>query len=315
MRMGSNKISIVGAGLVGSSTAFAIMMSGLASEIVIVDINKAKAEGEVMDLVQGESFVEPLSIKAGDYKDTKDSNIVVITAGAAQSHGQTRLELIDKNYIIFKSIIPEIAKYSPNSILLIVSNPVDVLAYMTYKLSGFPSDRVIGSGTVLDTSRLKYIIGNELHVDIRDVHGYVMGEHGDSEIAAWSLASINGIPLKEYCKLIHKDFSKEHEEKILNCVRNAAYEVINRKGSTYYAIALSIKRIVEALFKNENSILTTSTFLNGEYGIKGVFMGVPCIIGSSGVKSILQIPLDKNESEALENSAEVLKKTIVHLNI
>ncbi|WP_368487689.1 L-lactate dehydrogenase [Clostridium sp. BJN0013] len=315
MRINSNKISIVGAGFVGSSTAFAIMMSGLASEIVIVDVNKAKAEGEAMDLAQGQSFVKPVSVRARDYKDTKDSNIVIITAGTAQKSGQTRLELIDKNYIIFKSIITEIVKYSSNSILLVVSNPVDILTYITYKLSGFPENRIIGSGTVLDTSRLRYMVSDELDVDIRDVHSYVMGEHGDSEIAAWSLTSINGIPLEEYYRLIHKDFSKEYQEKILNCVRKAAYEVINRKGSTYYAIALSVKRIVEALFRDENSILTTSTLLNGEYGIKGVFMGVPCIIGSSGVKSILQIPLDENESKALENSAQILKKIIEHLNI
>ncbi len=194
-------------------------------------------------------------------------------------------------------------------------NPVDILTYITYKLSGFPLNRIIGSGTVLDTSRLKYIISNELQVDIRDVHGYVMGEHGDSEIAAWSLASVSGILLKEYYRLNKKDFTKECEEKILNSVRNAAYDVINKKGATYYAIALSVKRIVKSLFRDENSILTVSTLLDGEYGIEGVFMGVSCIIGASGVEKVLQIPLDKDESEALKNSAEVLKKTIAHFNI
>ena len=310
MRSNGNKISIIGAGFVGSTTAFALMNSGLASEIVIVDINKEKAEGEAMDLSHGVSFVRPIDITPGEYADTKDSDIVIITAGIGQKPGETRLDCISKNLKIFKSIVPEVVKFSPNSILLVVSNPVDILTYITYKLSGFPSSRVIGSGTVLDTSRFKYLLSQHFEVDARNIHTYIMGEHGDSEIATWSLTSIAGMKVEEYCDICLKKCGGEIKVDIFKEVKEAAYKVIEKKGATYYAIALAIKRIVEAILRNENSILTVSSLLNGEFGIKDVYMGVPTILGREGVKKILQVRLNEEENTQLMESSKVLKAVI-----
>ncbi|SKA78564.1 L-lactate dehydrogenase [Clostridium sp. USBA 49] len=310
MRYKGTKISIIGSGFVGSTTAFALMMSGTASEIVIVDINKDKAEGEAMDLSHGVSFVKPVDIKAGDYKDTKDSDIVIITAGAAQKIGETRLDLVGRNLSIFKSIVPEVVKYSPNSILLVVSNPVDILTYITYKLSGFPKERVIGSGTVLDTSRLKYILSENSGIDARNIHTYIIGEHGDSEIATWSLTNIAGMSMDEFCKNICKKCGGERKEDIHKSVKNAAYEIIEKKGATYYAVALAIRRIVEAIIRDENSILTVSTLLKGEYGIDDIYLGIPSIVGLSGVKKVLEVPLNKEELNKLKYSAKTLKELL-----
>jgi L-lactate dehydrogenase len=302
------KISIIGSGFVGSTTAFALMTGGLASKIVIVDINKNKAEGEAMDLSHGASFVKPVEVTAGEYIDTMDSDIIIITAGAAQKTGETRLDLIGRNLSIFKSIIPEIVKYSPNSILLVVSNPVDILTYITYKLSGFPKERVIGSGTVLDTSRLKYVLGQNFHIDIRNIHTYIMGEHGDSEIATWSLTNIAGMSLDEFCANLSTECEKDEKKEIHESVKNAAYEVIKKKGATYYAVALAIKRIVEVILRDENSILTVSALLSGEYGIDDIYLGIPSIVGSSGIKKILEVPLNSEELKNLKDSADTLKE-------
>lgn len=306
----NTKISIIGAGFVGSSTAFALMNSGLATEIVIVDINKEKAEGEAMDLAHGVSFVKPLTIKSGDYKDTFDSDIVIITAGAAQKPGETRLDLISKNYKIMNSIVPEVVKYNPNAILLVVSNPVDILTYIVYKLSGLPKERVIGSGTVLDTSRFKYMLSEHFNVDARNIHTYIMGEHGDSEIATWSITNIAGMGVDDYCKAKCNKCEGAINLHIDDQVKNAAYEIIKRKGATYYAVALAIKRIVEAILRDENSILTVSSLLNGEYGIKDIYLGVPTIVGSSGVKDIIEVPLSYGELENLKSSASKLKESL-----
>jgi L-lactate dehydrogenase len=310
MKTRGNKISIIGAGFVGSTTAFALMTSGLASEIVIVDINKEKAEGEAMDLSHGAPFVRPIDITSGEYSDTKDSDIVIITAGIGPKPGDSRLTCISKNLKIFQSIVPEVVKFSPDSILVVVSNPVDILTYITYKLSGFPSNRVIGSGTVLDTSRFKYMLGQHFEVDPRNIHTYIMGEHGDSEIATWSITSIAGMNVDEYCSTCAKKCGGELKLNIYKDVKQAAYNVIAKKGATYYAVALAIKRIVEAILSNENSILTVSSLLKGEYGIKDVYMGVPTIIGRQGVKKILQVKLNEDESNQLMESSEVLKSVI-----
>ena len=315
MRTKGNKISIIGAGFVGSTTAFALMTGGLASEIVIVDINKDKAEGEAMDLSHGASFVRPIEITSGEYADTKDSDIVIITAGIGQKPGETRLDCITKNLKVFKSIVPEVVKYSPNSILLVVSNPVDILTYITYKLSGFPSHRVIGSGTVLDTSRFKYLLSQHFEIDARNIHTYIMGEHGDSEIATWSLTSIAGMNVDEYCDICLKNCGGELKDNIYEEVKEAAYKVIEKKGATYYAVALAIKRIVEAILRNENSILTVSSLLKGEFGIDEVYMGVPTILGRDGVKKILQVTLNAEESKQLIDSSKVLKSVIKDSNI
>lgn len=313
MKKNTIKVSIIGAGFVGSTTAYALMMEGLASEIVIVDINKEKAVGEVMDLAHGIPFVKPVDILAGDYKDTKDSDIVIITAGAGPRPGETRLDLIDKNYKIFKSMVPEIVKYSPNSILLVVSNPVDILTYVTYKLSGFQPERVIGSGTVLDSSRFRYLLSRHFNVDVRNVHSYILGEHGDSEIAAWSLTNIAGIDVDNYCKCICKNCDGNFKMGILDKVRNAAYEILDRKGYTSYAVALAVVRIVEAILRDENSILTVSTLLKGEYGIEDVYMGVPTVVGDTGAKRILEVNLNEEEKRNLKESSAVLKESLTEI--
>ncbi|WP_125152017.1 L-lactate dehydrogenase [Clostridium rectalis] len=309
------KISIIGAGFVGATTAYALMMEGLASEIVIVDINKDKAQGEAMDLAHGVSFVKPVDILSGEYKDTLDSDIVIISAGAGPKPGESRLDLIGKNTKIFKGIIPEVVKYSPNSILLVVSNPVDILTYITYKLSGFPKERVIGSGTVLDTSRFRYLLSEHFKIDVRNVHTYILGEHGDSEIAAWSLTNIAGISVDDYCRDVCKKCSGDFKRKIPEKVKNAAYEVLNRKGFTSYAVALAVRRIVEAIIRNEDSILTVSTLLKGQFGIEDVYMGVPTVIGETGVKSILEVKLNDEEYKNLQDSAKVLKENLNQIQL
>lgn len=305
------KISIIGAGFVGATTAYALMNSGVATEICIYDINMDKAMGEVMDLVHGTSFVKPVNIYAGSISETKNSDIVIITAGAAQKPGETRLDLIEKNYNIFKGFIPQIAEVSPNAILLVVSNPCDVLAYITYKLSGFPKERVIASGTVLDTSRLKYVIGKYFNVNNNNVHAYVLGEHGDSEVVSWSTATIAGDTLDNYCKKNNLEWDDSVKNVIAEDVVNAAYEIINKKGATYFAIGLATTRIVEAILRNENTVLTISALLEGQYGIDDVYLAVPTIVNSTGVVRIVAPEIkDKEELKKLQDSAKVLKENI-----
>lgn len=306
----SAKISIVGAGSVGATAAYALVIGGLASELVIVDVNKEKTLGEVLDLSHGAGFVKPVNIKAGEYKDTKDSDIVIITAGAAQKPGETRIDLVNKNIKILKSIVPEVVKYSPNSILLVVSNPVDILSYVAYKLSGFPKERVIGSGTVLDTSRLKYEISKRLKIDARDVHTYIIGEHGDTEFPAWSLTNIQGINIDEYAKEVDCIYNEAVRAEIHENVKNAAYEVINRKGATFYAIGLAIKRIVEAILGDEKCILPVSTLVEDYYDINNIYLGVPAIVGRNGVERVLKVSLNDDEIKKLQSSANVLETVL-----
>lgn len=305
------KVSIIGAGFVGATTAYALMNSGVATEICIYDINMDKAMGEVMDLVHGTSFVKPVNIYAGDISETKDSDIVIITAGAAQKPGETRLDLIEKNYNIFKGFIPQIAAASPNAILLVVSNPCDVLAYITYKLSGFPKERVIASGTVLDTSRLKYVIGKYFNVNNNNVHANVLGEHGDSEVVSWSTATIAGDSLEKYCEKNNLEWDDSVKEVIAKDVVNAAYEIISRKGATYFAIGLATTRIVEAILRDENTILTVSALMEGQYGIEDVYLAVPTVVNSTGVVRIVAPEIkDEKELKKLQESARVLKENI-----
>jgi L-lactate dehydrogenase len=308
--MKTNKISIIGAGFVGSTSAFAIMEAGLAGEIVLVDVNHEKAIAEAMDLSHGAAFVKTVIIKAGEIEDTADSDLIIITAGLSPKPGETRLDILNKNIPIFKDIVPKLAKASPNGIFLVVSNPVDILTYVTYKYSGLPSHRVFGSGTVLDTSRFKSILSQRFSVDARNIHAYIIGEHGDSELATWQTTKIAGMSIPEFCDQVFDRCELGFKDNILSQVRNAAYEIINRKGYTNYAVALSVKRITEAILGDEHSILTLSSLFSGEEGISDVYMSMPCIVGSDGIRQILPIPLAADELSDLQKSAAVLKKLI-----
>ncbi len=306
----TNKVSVIGAGFVGSATSFVLMTSGLVSNLVLVDVNREKAEGEIMDLAHGASFIKSIDLKAGDYKDTQDSDIVIITAGAGQKPGETRLDLVNKNVAIFKSIVPQVVKYSPEAIILVVANPVDILTYVTYKLAGLPSNRVIGSGTVLDTSRLRYVLSEKFDVDARNVHSYIIGEHGDSEFPVWSSAYIGSLSVSDYCK--REGFNEaELKQAAYEEVKNSAYAIIDRKGYTNYAIALAVKRIVEAILRDERSILTVSTYNS----IDDVYYAAPNMIGRNGQIMKVCPNLNELELEQLENSKKVLKDIIKDIKL
>jgi L-lactate dehydrogenase len=308
------KVVIVGAGQVGATFAFALMASGLAGSIVLIDQAAERAEGHVMDLNHGLSFVQPCQIYAGDYSDCADASVVVITAGASQKPGETRLDLSQRNADIFKSMIPQIVQYHPK-MLVIVSNPVDVLTYVTLKISQYPENKVIGSGTVLDTARFRYLISKNCQVDARNVHGYIIGEHGDSEVPVWSQVNIGGVPFRDYCSVCRKHCAGNEREEIFNQVRSAAYEIIKRKGATTFAIGLALLRIVGSILRDENSVLTVSTLLDGYYGIGDVCLSVPVILNRKGVSRTLDIVLDESEIEKLRASGKVLKAAIERLNI
>ncbi|MDO4168664.1 MAG: L-lactate dehydrogenase [Lachnospiraceae bacterium] len=304
------KVAMIGCGFVGSASAFSLMQSGLFSEMVLIDANKEKAEGEAMDISHGILFARPMKIYAGDYDDIADAAIIVITAGANQKPGETRLDLVHKNVAIFKSIIPEIVKRDFHGILLIVANPVDILTHVALKLSGYPENRVIGSGTVLDTGRLKYELGKHLGVDSRSVHSFIIGEHGDSEIAAWSSTNITGISLNDFCEMRgHFEHDKATYE-IAEKVKNSAYEIIKRKDATYYGIAMAVKRICEVIMRDEKAILPVSAMMHGEYGISDVVLSTPAIIGKNGVETKVAISLNEKEMAALRKSAKTLKDII-----
>jgi len=313
--MKTNKISIIGSGFVGSTTAFAIMDAGLVSDIVLVDINRDKSEAEAMDLTHGAAFVKTVNITAGILGDTTGSDLIIITAGIGPKPGESRLDILNKNIPIFKDIVPKLAQFSPDAIFLVVSNPVDILTYITYKFSGFPSHRVIGSGTVLDTSRFKSILSKQFSIDARNIHAYIIGEHGDSEIAAWSTIKIAGMSIDEYCKIDKLDYNEEFKTFITDEVKHAAYEIINRKGYTNYAVALAVRRITEAILGDEQSILTVSGLQNGESSLNDVYIAMPSIVGRNGIRKILPIPLSEDEFKKLNDSANLLKEIIKNSNL
>ena len=304
------KVAIIGCGFVGSSSAFALMQSGLFSEMVLIDADVNRAEGEALDISHGLPFAKPMKIYAGGYEDIADAAIVIVTAGAGQKPGETRLDLVKKNVEIFKSIIPEIAKQDFKGILLIVANPVDILTYVAAKLSKLPQGRVFGSGTVLDSARLKYLLGEHLDVDNRSVHAFIIGEHGDSEIAAWSSANVSGIPLNDFCEMRGYFKHEESMKKILEEVKNSAYEIIEKKHATYYGIAMSVRRICEAIIRDEKSILPVSSIQKGEYGIENVALSIPAIVGREGVEKVVPIKLSDTEKEELIKSANTLKNVL-----
>ena len=307
------KVAIIGTGFVGSSIAFALLNEEIFSEIVLIDQNKEKAEGEAMDLSHGLPYRRNMNIYVGDYKDIKDASIVILTAGANQKEGETRLDLIHKNASIIRSIIQEIKPIEMEGILLVVSNPVDILTHIAYIESGLPKNRVFGSGTVLDTARLKYLISKHLDVDAKNVHAVIIGEHGDSELVTWSIANISGIPLNEFCELRGHFNHEEAMKKLYESVRDSAYEIIKRKGATYYGVAISVAHIASCIVNNTHTMLPLSTELDGEYGVKCIALSVPSIVGRDGIEKVLEIKLSDTEQKQLLSSAKIIKEIIKNL--
>lgn len=304
------KAAIIGCGFIGASSAFSLVHKGLFSELVLIDANHAKAEGEAMDLSHGRPFTSPMKIYAGSYDDISDCSLIIITAGANQKPGETRLDLVHKNVAIFKSIIPEITKRNFEGILLIVANPVDILTYAALKISGYPKERVLGSGTVLDSARFRYLLSEHLNVDSRSVHAYIIGEHGDSELAVWSSANVSGIGINDFCELRGHYEHDEAMDRIYRTVRDSAYEIIERKGATYYGVAMAVSRIAESIIRNEHSVLPVSSLMEGEYGLTDLCISVPTIVSAKGAEQVLEIPLSQEEKEKLQKSAAELKKVL-----
>ena len=304
------KVAMIGCGFVGSASCFAQMQSGLFSEMVLIDANREKAEGEALDISHGLPFASPMQIYAGDYDDIIDAAIIIISAGAGQKPGETRLDLVKKNVGIFQSILPEIAKRNVQGILLVVANPVDILTYVAQKMSGLPENRVFGSGTVLDTARLQYMLGQHLAVDPRNVDAMIIGEHGDSEIAAWSCVRVSGVPLNDFCEMRGHFQHEQAMHEIAENVKNSAYEIIEKKKATYYGIAMSVKRICEAIIRDEKSVLPVSSAMHGEYGLNDVTLSMPAIVGKDGIETLVPMELDEKEQTELQHSSVVLKDVI-----
>lgn len=302
------KVAIVGAGFVGSTLAYSLVIHGLVSQIVIIDINRERAEGEVMDLNHGLPFAYPVKMWSGDYPDCKDADIVVIAVDKGQKIEKSRLELARGNFEIMKQIVPRIREYNKNCILLVVTNPLDVMTYAALRLSGSPKNRVIGSGTILDSARLRYLLGEHLQVDPRNVHAYIIGEHGDSEVPVWSLANVAGIRLKDYCPMCNVKYSLEHFDGLFLKVRDAGYEIIKRKGRTHFAVALGLTRIIESILRDENAVLTVSCLLEDYHGVSDICLSVPAILGRSGIKGIIKLPLEQKEIEDFQKSAALIKQ-------
>ncbi len=306
----TRKCVIVGCGNVGATVAYSLMLNRTFTELVLIDIDQKKAAGEAADLNHAMPFAAPMSIYAGDYSDTIDAAIIIITAGCAQRPGQTRTDLVRSNVRIFEPIIASITRYTTDAILLIVTNPVDILTYAALQLSDYPAERVIGSGTVLDTARLKFLAGEYLGVDSRNIHSFIIGEHGDSELAVWSCATVSGIPLANFCLDGCHDCGMERLGQLYEQVKHSAYEIIEAKGATYYAVAEAVRRIVDAILHDESAILPVSSLLRGQYGLHDVCLGVPCIVGRGGVRRVLELPLNGDELHALRLSADKMKEII-----
>ncbi len=306
MSKNHQKVVLVGDGAVGSSYAFAMAQQGIAEEFAIVDIIKERTEGDAMDLEDATAFTTPKNIYSADYDTCKDADLVVITAGAPQKPGETRLQLVDKNLKIIKSVVEPIVKSGFDGIFLVAANPVDILTYAVQKLSGFPKNKVVGSGTSLDSARLRVALGKKLHVDPRDVIANIMGEHGDSEFAAYSSATVGGKPLLDIAK--DEGISEDELLKIEDEVRNKAYEIINRKGATFYGVATALMRISKAILRDENSVLPIGAPMNGEYGLNDLYIGTPAVVNASGVAKVIEVPLNDREKKAMADSAKQLEE-------
>lgn len=305
-----NRVALVGTGAVGCSFAYSFINQGVAEELVLIDVDRKKAEGEAMDLNHGIPFAPtPVKVWSGGYEDCSVADLVVITAGAAQKPGETRLDLVAKNAAIFKGIIKQVMDSGFDGIFLIATNPVDILTYVTWKESGLPKERVIGSGTTLDSARFRYLLGQYFHIDPRNVHAAIIGEHGDTELPVWSRANI-GLDSIESLLAKNSNYSQQDLDTIFVNVRDAAYQIIERKGATFYGIGMSLVRITNAILRNENSVLPVSVYLDGQFGHSDVFIGAPAVINRSGIREISEIQLNPKEKEQFDHSVKVLKETM-----
>lgn len=303
------RVGVVGTGHVGATFAYTLLISGLANEIVLIDKDHRRAEGEAMDLLHSTPFLPSARVIAGGWDDLEGAQVVAIAAGVSQAPGEGRLDLLKRNAEVFRDIVPRIVERARSAVLLVATNPVDVLSYAVWEISGLPPGQVIGSGTVLDSARLRALLSEHYRVDARSVHAHILGEHGDSEVPAWSLANIAGMKLSEYCVSVREECSADILADIFHRTRDAAYEIIERKGATYYAVAAAMVRIVEAIVRDEHSVLPVSTLLQGQYGISDVFLSVPSVVGTTGVEHVLELPLSDGELRALRQSAEVLRQS------
>jgi L-lactate dehydrogenase len=308
-----HKVVIVGAGQVGSTFAYSLLLNGLVGRIVLIDIDRQRVEGEAMDLNHGVPLSNPVRIWAGDYADCAGADVVVVAAGTAQREGETRLDLVKRNAKIFGQIIPRITERTQSAVLLIATNPVDILSCVAQRLSGFPAGQVIGSGTILDTARFRFLLGAHLDIDPRNVHAYIIGEHGDSEVPVWSMADVAGMRLDEFCQRVGCELGDKDRERIFRQTRDAAYEIIQRKGATYYAVAVGLVRIVESILRDQRTVLTVSSLVPGHYGIEDVYLSLPTVIGQRGVEHVLHLPLNGEEKDNLCASATVLANVLREL--
>jgi L-lactate dehydrogenase len=311
--MNINQVALIGTGMVGASFAYALMQRGVANELVLIDANSARAEGEAMDLNHGMPFVRPMRIIAGDYADLAHTDVIVICAGIGQRPGQTRLELLKTNAGIFQDIVPKINAVNQDAIIIVASNPVDILTHIAAQIVGLDRRRVLGSGTMLDTARLRYMLGEHYGVDPRSIHAYVVGEHGDSELALWSLANIAGVRLADFVGTNRQGYDKAALDSIFNQTRNAAYEIIQRKKATYYAIGLGLLQIVEAVLRDQHTVMTVSSPLSGQYGVDDISISMPAIVGRHGVEEVIDLPLSEDELIAFQASAQTLKDRLAEL--
>ncbi len=304
------RIAIIGAGHVGSTRAYALMLRGLASEVVLINNQRERAEGEAMDLSHGSIFASPAQVWAGDYADCREAAIVVLAAGAAQLPSESRLDLLKRNAEVVRKITPQVVEHTRQAILIVVTNPVDMLTYVAWKASGLPAHQVIGTGTILDTARFRYLLSQHYQVEPRSVHAYVVGEHGDSQVPIWSLANIAGIRLSEFDRSTGDRLDSAAKAEIARETRSAAYEIIRRKGATHYAIAAGVARIIEAIVRNENSVLTVSSLMQGEQGLTEVSLSLPSVVNRQGIGRVLGLPLEPEERAGLEASAQVIRRAI-----
>ncbi len=313
LRKRTGKVGVVGTGMVGTSFAYALMQRSLANELVLIDVDHARAEGEAMDLNHGLPFVRPMRIYAGSYDDLSGADLIVIAAGANQRPGETRLDLLSRNAAIFRDIVPRILAVNDDGVIVVATNPVDILTTIGAQLAGPAAHRVIGSGTILDTARFRYLLGQHYGVDPRSVHAYIVGEHGDSELALWSLANIAGVRLVDFVGANGQGYDQAALDAILEQTRNAAYEIIKRKRATYYAIGLGLLAIAEAVLRDQHTVMTISSLMTGQYGVSGIAISLPTIVGRDGAEEVLNLPLSDQEVALFQRSANILKENLAHV--